>query len=178
MNIKPMDHILKEFALTAIQYEFLEANNEFYKQALHSACIEWNSPLSTAERIKIEAAAILEDSLVGLAVRMRAKQEGLPGVIEAAKFFGKLAGLGEREAGGATTGERFTINIDLGGDQKLTVRTSPVQEAPDATALTSQRPDAAGAISVLHQIQQLPEGEGELEHVRSDPEGEAPKITF
>lgn len=128
MDIKERHTILAEFKLTETQYDFLEAHNEFYRAALAAACKEWHAPLSTQQRIEVEAAAILEDSLPGLGARMQNKGEGLPGVIEAAKFFGKIARVGERESSAAAPGERFTINIDLGGDKSLTVSTqSPGQ---------------------------------------------------
>lgn len=140
MDIKERTLVFKEYALTETQYEFLEANNDFYKAALQAACVEWHAPLSTQERIKVEAAAILEDSLLGIGARMQNKSEGLPGVIEAAKLFAKVAGVGEREVGLGTPGERFTINIDLGGDQKLVVSSTP---APDKLA----QPNIQRAIS-------------------------------
>lgn len=131
MDIKERHVVLKDYGLNDTQYEFLEANNEFYRAALQAACTEWHAPLSTSERIKVEAAAILEDALPGLGARMQNKAEGLPGVIEAAKLFAKVAGVGERDAAGAAPGERFTINIDLGGDQKIVVASTP---APQASA--------------------------------------------
>jgi len=149
MDIKERHVILAEYKLTDAQYDFLEQHNDFYKQALRAAAIEWHSPLSTAERIKVEAAAILEDSLVGLGARMQSKTEGLPGVIEAAKLFAKVAGVGERELGAGTPGERFTINIDLGGDQKITVASSPapsvVVAGVSAGAIPALREKEAGA---------------------------------
>lgn len=131
MNIKPLSAILQDFKLNDTQYEFLEEHNEFFKAALHAACIEWARPLSTPERIKIEAAAILEDSLVGLGARMQNKGEGLPGVVEVAKLFSKIAGVGEREAGPGNPGERFVINIDLGGDKKITLGNAPAETPAD-----------------------------------------------
>ena len=127
MDIKERHVILREHGLTNEQYDFLEANNPFFKNALQACIIEWHSPLSTAERVRLASAAILEDSLPGLGARMQNKVEGLPGVVETAKLFQKLSGIGERDAGAANAGERFTINIDLGGDQKIVVTTA--QEA-------------------------------------------------
>ena len=69
MDIKERHIVLAEFSLTEAQYEFLESYNDFFIQALKSASIEWHSPLSTQERIKLEAAAILEDALPGLGAR-------------------------------------------------------------------------------------------------------------
>lgn len=121
MDIKERHVILSQFKLTDIQYAYLANHNEFFKNALAAACVEWHAPLSTAERIRVEAAAILEDSLPGLGARMQNRAEGLPGVIEAAKLFAKVAGVGERSDGSAGAGERFVINIDLGGDTKISV---------------------------------------------------------
>lgn len=121
MDIKEQHLILKEFNLDNAQFEFLSTYNDFFREAYASACKEWHAPLSTQDRIKVEAAAILEDSLLGLGARMQNKGEGLPGVVEVAKLFAKVAGVGEPKVGGAAPGERFSINIDLGGDQKITV---------------------------------------------------------
>lgn len=132
MDIKDRHTILTEYGLTQTQYDFIEAQNDFYRSALATACREWHAPLTTAERIKVEAAAILEDSLVGLGARMQNRGEGLPGVIEAAKLFAKVAGVGEREASQHAPGERFSINIDLGADQKISISAAPSPTvAPD-----------------------------------------------
>lgn len=117
--------ILADFKLTQVQYDFLEENNDYYREALRAACVEWHAPMSTTQRLQVEAAAILEDSMLDLGARMRNKGEGLPGVIEAAKFFAKVAGAGEPKNSGVPTGERFTINIDLGGDQKVSIGVAP-----------------------------------------------------
>jgi len=130
MDIKEEHVILKEFKLDNAQFEYLKAHNDFFREAFAAACKEWHAPLSTQDRIKVEAAAILEDSLLGLGARMQNKGEGLPGVIEAAKLFAKVAGVGEREGPGAAPGERFSINIDLGADQKITVSTTQAPAAP------------------------------------------------
>lgn len=160
MDIKERHVILKEYGLAQQQYDYLETNNEFFKNALSAACIEWQSPLSTVERIKLASAAILEDSLPNLGARMQNKGEGLPGVVEAAKLFQKLSGVGEREAGSANASERFVINIDLGGDQKITVSTTPPQEAPPEFgghfSLSTDGQTNEGRV----QIQSLPEGTG------------------
>lgn len=145
MDIKERSVVIKAFGLTETQYEYLEAHNDFYRQAYHAACIEWHAPLSTQERIKVEAAAILEDSLVDLGARMRNKAEGLPGVVEAAKLFAKVAGVGERETGAGAPGERFTINIDLGGDQKITVGSAATPTSPVSGPVVVALPDGSKA---------------------------------
>ncbi len=126
MDIKTIENILATYKLTSAQYDHLKENNAFFKHALKTLTIEWQSAASTPERIKIEAAAALEDAMPVLYTRLVNKAEGLPGVTEVAKLFAKIAGVGERQEGPGTPGERFTITIDLGGDQKLVVGTKDV----------------------------------------------------
>lgn len=134
MDIREKTVILQEFKLSVPQYEFLEGYNPFYREALASACREWQAPLTTQERITVEAAAILEDSLLTIGARMRNAGEGLPGVVEAAKLFAKIAKVDVADSRNAAPGERFAINIDLGGDKKITIEAAPAPQA-DADGL-------------------------------------------
>lgn len=146
MDIKERHTILTDHKLTQVQYDFLEANNEFYRNAYAEACKQWHAPLSTQERIKVEAAAILEDSLLGLGARMQNRAEGLPGVTEAAKLFAKIAGVGEPAGGLVSSSERFIINIDLGGDTKISVGVGGTSNSlPDADRRGAISSDGEGA---------------------------------
>ena len=147
MNIRERSTILRDFNLTDEHYAFLETYHEFYKHALKAACIEWHAPLNTQERIKVEAAAILEDSLVGLGARMQNRAEGLPGVVEVAKLFAKVAGVGELDGSNAAPGERFTINIDLGGDTKTVTVAAPAPQvaAPQPPSISLGPPEQSEA---------------------------------
>ncbi len=171
MDIKERYVVYKDHGLTLAQYEYLEKCNEFYRHALEAACIEWHAPLSTAERIKIEAQAILEDSLLDLGARMRNKSEGLPGVVEAAKFFGKIAGVGEREAGSSASGERFVINIDLGGDTKVTVSSGEAPKEAYPTDREGQIRQGSEAGLLLRALSEESEEQSPLQTVPDKPEG-------
>lgn len=115
MDIKELPEILKFYKLTDASYADI-CKIPFYARALEVAIIEWNSALSTHDRIKIEAAATLEDALHGLGARMKNKDEAFPAAIEAGKLFAKIAGLGEPGRTEGAPGEKFTININLGND--------------------------------------------------------------
>jgi hypothetical protein len=146
MDIKTHDSILLMYKLSNAQYEYLKEHNDFFKAALHSCAIEWHSALTTPERIKIEAAAALEDAMPRLSARMVNIAEGLPGVTEVAKLFAKIAGVGEREQGQGAPGERFTISINLGGDEKLIVSSKDVTPPRPAQSGSSTIPaDPEGA---------------------------------
>jgi hypothetical protein len=118
MDIKPLPDILKVYKLSEDDYLKI-SKIPFYCKALEAAAIEWNSALSTHDRIRIEAAAIMEDAMPGLSARMKSRDEALPAAIEAGKLFAKLAGLGEVNKAVAGSGEKFQITIDLGSDRRL-----------------------------------------------------------
>ncbi len=137
MDIKDASVVLGHYNLTQVQYDWLKENHAFFKQALHVSTIEWNSALTTPERIKLESAAILEDALPRLGARMVNQAEALPGVVEAAKLFAKIAGLGEKEAADRAPGEKFTISINLGGDDKLIYKSKETPAEPGSTSTIS-----------------------------------------
>lgn len=118
MDIKELPDILKFYKLTTATYDAI-CKNPFYKRALEVSTIEWNSALSTHERIRLEAAATLENALPGLSARMNNKDEAFPAAIEAGKLFAKIAGLDANVRADSAPGEKFTININLGADTKL-----------------------------------------------------------
>jgi hypothetical protein len=119
MDIKEPATILAAYGLTTAQYERIKAI-PFFTRALELATIEWTSALKTPDRLRIEAAATLEDALPAIGVRMKNPMELLTAVVEAGKLFSKIAGVGEAAAPGTgAPGEKFVININLGGDEKL-----------------------------------------------------------
>lgn len=137
MDIRELDKVLETYKLSKEQYDWLANHHEFFKQALHVSTIEWSSALTTPERVRLESAAILEDALPRLGARMVNQAEGLPGVVEAAKLFAKLAGLGEKEVGDRSPGEKFQININLGGDDKLVYKSKETPAIEGSTSTVS-----------------------------------------
>lgn len=170
MDIKETAVVLKEFGLNQTQYDYLAEHNAFFKNALEAACIEWHSPLSTKERVAVAAAAILEDSLPTLGARMQNRGEGLPGVTEAAKLFAKLAGVGERENSGAPSGERFVINIDLGGGKTVALEAGPPPSSADNPFVRGAVPQAALPSGEPLPVQSQPEGRGEIPSLPGEPD--------
>lgn len=118
MNIREKAVVLKEYGLTDTQFQSHIADNPFFQRVLENYTIEWNGALSTHQRLRVQAATALEESLLGIAVRMNSKDEALPAVVETAKLFAKIAEVGE-PAKTAGHGEKFSITINLGEDTKL-----------------------------------------------------------
>lgn len=117
MNIRELSVVLGHYNITPEAYDRIQVI-PFFKRALEANIVEWNSALTTHERVKIEAAAILEAAMPKLGARMMRETEGLPAVIEAGKLFAKISGIGEEKINGPSA-EKFTITINLGGDEKL-----------------------------------------------------------
>ena len=146
MNMYDLEYILKKHSLTQDEYDGLR-ENEFFKRAMEVAATEWNSPMSTHKRLAMQAAIGLEDAMPVMAARMLKSNEPVPNIIEIAKVFTKIAGVGEDKTQSAPT-EKFHITIDLGGDIQRFEKSRPVQE-----------------------IQSQPEGPRPVQEILSQPEG-------
>lgn len=130
MDIKEIGDIIRVYGLDLNQYEFVK-EIPFYKNALEVEMLAWNSSLSAPERVKLQAAAILEESLPALGMRMSKPGENLTGVVEAAKLFAKIGGLDLQEKqGGGAPGERFNININIGSGVVTHVSPEPKDITP------------------------------------------------
>lgn len=134
MDVHTVDNVIAKHGLTYAQYDFLAKHNAFFKTALLQQVSEWQRLDSTQARLKAESAAALEEQLPIIASRMGSRSEKLSDVVEAAKLFAKIAGVDSSPGGDNTTGERFTINIDLGSDEKLTVRSGADKKAGDQSS--------------------------------------------
>ncbi len=128
MDIETLDAILYKHGLSHAQYDFLAEHNEFFRQTLVQQTTEWNRLSSSQDRLRAQAAAALEAQFPTLAGRMGKASEKLSDVVEAAKLFAKVAGVDAVAPGARPNGERFEINIDLGADERITIRSTPLAE--------------------------------------------------
>jgi hypothetical protein len=168
-DIRELPTILKTFKLTEAQYEEI-GKIPFFQNALTSATIEWESVKGTEERIKLRSQIILEENIGIVAARMRDIKEPLNSVVETGKFFTKLAGIGEQSKSGASAGEKFVIEINLGEDTKLRFEKNTTPDSP------SEVPALIEGEVVQETVRPDPEGDFELEAnpepVRPVPEGD------
>lgn len=133
IGIYEEDKILGRFGLTAEQYKLIAAI-PFYDQMLKTFTIEWHSAKSTPDRIKLEAAAILEEALPHLGARMTSPEDSLAMQVQAGQLLAKLIGIGEGQQA-HQQGEKFVISINLGADTERYDVTRP----PQITVETEQR---------------------------------------
>jgi hypothetical protein len=117
MNVKNVFALFKEYDITEEQYYELVAHNPYFKRLLDQYTLDWNATTSTADRLKIESLATLEQ-LIPVAARM-ALNEAAPQPLAALTGFGSLltktAGIGDPKSV-TNNAERFVIQINLGAD--------------------------------------------------------------
>src|SRR5262245_14559834 len=109
MNIKTREDILTVYKLSEEEMQKTKAISYFIT-ARDQMTIEWNSALSTPQRLRLSSLALLEESLLDVAVRMSNPNEPLTGAIQTAKFLADLGGMGGgNQQGIASPVDRFVI---------------------------------------------------------------------
>lgn len=127
MDIHPIETILKSLSISQNQWETIQKLERF-KQLLERECEAWGAALNAGDRVKVKAAAALEDWLPELSRSMHDPQQGLNHRIEGGKLLAKLAGMGldKIEAAG---GPGFHLEIHIGdGKPRVTQVTQKVIE--------------------------------------------------
>ncbi|TXH19342.1 MAG: hypothetical protein E6R03_00615 [Hyphomicrobiaceae bacterium] len=135
MDILPLETILKNHAISNDRWEELQRNGKF-KFLLESECEAWNTALNTHERVKLKAAAMIEEWLPELNNRLHDHDEALPAKIEGAKMLTRVAGMGLPGQVEGGTPERFTVTINLGP------QVAPVTIEKDVTPRTIEHSTA------------------------------------
>lgn len=119
-NIRPPSDVLKDFGLTEDDYETKVKPNPLFAQALTGLIQEWNDAGNSPKRLRLQAQAILEDTMPAIGARISDRKEDLEGAVKAFQAVSKIAGMEEAKGAPISGGERFTITINLGGEQPLT----------------------------------------------------------
>lgn len=127
-GLRSPDDIIKKHGLTKEQFAQHIDTNSYYKRVLEAAVIEWASTGNTKSRIVHKAGLALEENIVQLAKRMSDDEEDLGKAMEVAKLFAKIAGVDASDKVSGV-GEKFTITINLGADEKFT-KTIEAQDSP------------------------------------------------
>lgn len=118
MGMQEIDVILQNYKLTAPEWERIQRDPHF-SEVLCACVVEWNSAVNTEQRIKFKSAVMLEEWLAEANSRLHDKNENLSAKVELAKFLGRLNDLGLGTGKGVVEqGEKFSITINLGADDK------------------------------------------------------------
>jgi hypothetical protein len=116
VNIRNYQDIFRDFNIN--EEDFYEITKiPFFQRAKEQYTLEWNSAISTNERVKLISASLLEPGLPVLAARMVDRNEPLAAAIETGKFLARNAGIGDAKAE-QKPNDRFVITINLGADSE------------------------------------------------------------
>jgi hypothetical protein len=171
VNFLTHQQILDKHDISETQLQ-TATQNPFFKKVLESTALEWNSIRNTQDRLRLISAWGLEDTLPVIGSRMRKGSEDLRDVVEAAKLFGTIAGVGGRNPDSQGGGERISISISL-GDREVHYEgtASPKDVTPDQHGppqIDAQRQD------VNPPREPQPAGPSSEAAVRPEPEGSKP----
>lgn len=163
--------ILTKHKLTQPQYEFLETHNKFFKAILAQEIQNWQSIKSTEVRLRLQAQAALEQQMPVIGNRMGNAAEKLSDVVEAAKFFARVAGVDAPPPGALPTGERYQITIDLGAGSDVVIAAKSAAPAGAVAPAAGEVPRNAEASSNPAALRRNGEEPRALPALRALPEG-------
>ena len=117
-DIHPLEDILTHHSIDDDKWLEIQRNPRF-RAYLESETADWNAALNTQERVRIKAAAAVEEWLPELYTRIHDNGENLSAKVEAGKLLLDLAGFTKNGVGMESAGERFSVTINLGTDSQL-----------------------------------------------------------
>lgn len=115
-----LGEILERFQLSTEQWEAISASPRF-RQLLEQECIRWNSAINTEERVRLKAAAIIEEWLLEANQRLHDRDEVLSSKVGLAQTIAKFAGIGVQQREGGEAGDKFSLTINFGGNKAVTI---------------------------------------------------------
>lgn len=119
-DIIELDKILEVNGVSPVDWKQIEGHPRFQKY-LQEAILDWNAAENAPERVKIKAAAAIEEWLPEGFSQMHNQDAPLLHRNDLAKLMAKLGGMDNGRVGvEGAGGERFHVTINLGGDAKLT----------------------------------------------------------
>jgi hypothetical protein len=124
-DLSPVDMIRDKFHLTEDEYNRV-LTSPIFKQRLEEELAVWNASdaLSIADRIKLKAGTMIEESLLEVYELIHDKSQPMVAKIRALEWASRMAGVGETERLGALPpgatggGSGINFNIFIGGEKQ------------------------------------------------------------
>lgn len=123
-DLSPVDMIRLKFGLSEEDYTRL-IRSPIFKTRLEEELAVWNASdaLSVAERIKVKAGTMIEESLLEVYEMIHDKNQPMVGKIRALEWASRISGLGESERMGppgmtSGGGSGINFNIYIGGEKQ------------------------------------------------------------
>jgi hypothetical protein len=134
MNVRNYKAVFADYGIDETDYYTIE-KNEYYKKVKEHFSLEWNSALSTKDRVQIGSLAYIEQLMPVVTRRaIREKDpEPLVAVTKVCDFLQKLSGVGDPKSD-RNIAEKFHIIINLGADTEEYIKSVSVN-ANDSEAI-------------------------------------------
>ena len=154
MGIKDLPDILFDNDLTLREWDILK-ELPIFGRTLEGEVKAWEGAGNTQERVKVKAAAMLEEYLPELYARLNDRQEPLMAKMKAVEMVSRMAGFSDREGAVAgSPGDKVQVIINLGADTRVEyIKTlpakvidhvpTPVEAAPEAPLTFEESLDAS-----------------------------------
>ena len=118
MDQRPLAQILQTHQIDARHWEQIK-RQPYFTKVLSAEIEAWHSAVNTGERVKLKAAAMMEEFLPELWRRMLGPKEDLLKVVKGAELVTKLAGLNAEDKSSINPSDKVVITINMGSDHKL-----------------------------------------------------------
>ena len=123
-DLSPVDMVREKFGLSEEDYARL-IKSPIFQMRLEEELAIWNASdsMSVAERIRVKAGTMIEESLFEVYEMIHDKNQPMVGKIRALEWASRMAGIGEdrngAQAGGlAGDASRINFNIFIGGEKQ------------------------------------------------------------
>lgn len=113
--------VRQRYGISDAQWETLKVSPSF-RRMLAEAVREFGGDMNAGVRIQKKADIVLEDAIPAYDSMIHSNEVPAQAKIDAGKLLAQLAGrTAKATEGGATPGGGFTLNINLGGREKLVI---------------------------------------------------------
>jgi len=112
-NLRPKSAVLVQYGMT-VQDLASKAQSPMWQAAYRETERLWKSEMNTAQRIRLKAAFLLEDSLVPLSQIVHSQNMPVSSKLQAIEQLTKISTVANVPKDSAT-GERHSITINIGG---------------------------------------------------------------
>jgi hypothetical protein len=120
VQLRPIPEILGQYNLSrkGLVRKF---KDPMFKDMVRQAKSLWNSDLSVKERIRLKSQVLVEDSILEIFSIIHNRDNAIPARLDAFKQLARVAEVDAPDRNSGSTGDRFTVHINLGDQIKPVV---------------------------------------------------------
>lgn len=118
MDLRELPQILEHHCIDPKRFEEIK-RNPYFTRVLAAEVEAWESAVNTGERVRIKAAAAVEEWLPELYKRIVNPKEDLLKAVKGGELMVKMAGLNAEDSKAGNPSDKVVITINMGTDNKL-----------------------------------------------------------